>query len=185
EAKETNRPLALIAARVPPVLAWAPELETSARPTTSAASCPGPVPRLAHSTTSPARCLAMAHLWPFPMANGPLSPGSRPPREPHAHGGRPGGEPSEAGGPLSRRRDDDVPGRAAQEVLDVLHGAAQPAVDHLASLAAVVRRQDDVRQREDGVAGRDRLLVEDVERGAGDPPLAERFDQCRLVHQRA
>ncbi len=80
------------------------------------------------------------------------------------------------------RRDDDVPRLSREEVLDVLDGPHQTGVDHLAGVATVVGCQDDVREPEDRVPGRNGLLVEDVEsrrRRCGPREAHRRGRPCR------
>jgi hypothetical protein len=52
-------------------------------------------------------------------------------------------------------------------------------------VAGRVRRDDDVRGVPPRAVGRERLLAEDVEDGAGETACAQRLEQCRLVDQRA
>ena len=68
---------------------------------------------------------------------------------------------------------------------DVLDDAGVVGRVVLPGDVADVRGEQRVGQRPQRVVGRQRLVVVDVERGAGDPLLAQRLDQRRLVDDRA
>ncbi len=55
----------------------------------------------------------------------------------------------------------------------------------LLGAGAEVRREDDVPRRAQRAVGRERLRIEHVERGAGQPAVVERLDERRLVHDAA
>src|SRR5712692_10058972 len=83
------------------------------------------------------------------------------------------------------RLHDHVGGPALEEVLDVQDGAEQAVPDHLGGLPGAVGREDDVRQREDGIAGLERLVVEDVEARRRDAPRLEGLEQRGAFHEGA
>src|SRR5256714_13464877 len=90
---------------------------------------------------------------------------------------------------LSRRllhgRDDDVGGLAREEILDVLHRAQEAVADDLGRLPRVVGREHHGVEAEDRVARLERLVVEDVEPGAGDLFRGQRVQQRFTLDQRA
>ena len=55
--------------------------------------------------------------------------------------------------------------RSAQKIADIIDRAPQPILNHLARHPRVVRREHDVRQREQLIVRRQRLLMKNVERG--------------------
>lgn len=54
---------------------------------------------------------------------------------------------------------------------------------HLAGPAREMGRQGDLVQADQGVIGRQRLAVEDVQRRTRDPARLQGLDQCSLVHE--
>jgi hypothetical protein len=70
-------------------------------------------------------------------------------------------------------------------MLDVDDGAEQPVAHHLGGLPGVVRGEHHVGQGEDGIVGGQRLLVEDVQAGAEDLPVAEGGGQRVALHEGA
>src|SRR5215470_5067859 len=72
-------------------------------------------------------------------------------------------------------------GRAAEERLDVLERLAKEDPVGLLGHVAQVRGDHRVRELAERVVERQRLLVEDVEAGAGDGPVPQGPDEGRLV----
>src|SRR5205823_4854393 len=82
--------------------------------------------------------------------------------------------------------DDVVADRfAVEDAENVLDGGDAHAVDRLAGDASDVRGGDEVRQGEERVVLRGRLLVEDVERGAGDAVRLQHVVERLLVDDAA
>src|SRR6266851_4644233 len=76
-------------------------------------------------------------------------------------------------------------GPAVEDREEVLYGDHGHAVDRLARHAGDMGGGDEVLKLQERVVGRGRLLVEDVERGAGDLVAAERVMQRLLVDDAA
>src|ERR671919_2424408 len=73
---------------------------------------------------------------------------------------------------------------AAREGENGLAGAAAAAGEGLFGQRDGVRRENHVVELEQWVVRVDRLLLEDVEGRAGDPPVPERLGQRQLVNDR-
>src|SRR6266850_784527 len=93
--------------------------------------------------------------------------------------------PAGASAPRFDRGDDEVRGLPGQIVLDVLDRAQEPVADDFGGLSGVVRREHHARQGQERVAGLDRLIVEDVEAGAGELVLREGIQERLPLDQRA
>src|SRR2546426_2853372 len=93
--------------------------------------------------------------------------------------------PRQPAGRLSCRRDDQILGLAGEKVLHVLDGAQEAVADDLGGLPGIVRRDDDVGQRQDGIVAGQRLLVEDIEPRAHDFPLFERAQESLAIDEGA
>src|SRR5262249_9012431 len=93
--------------------------------------------------------------------------------------------PAGASAPRFDRGDDDVRGLPGQIVLDVLDRAQEPVADDLGRLPGVVRREHDVLEGQQRVAGLYRLVVEDVEARGAELSLSQRVDQRLTLDQGA
>src|SRR2546428_1153063 len=69
------------------------------------------------------------------------------------------------------RSDHDVRRIAGEIVLDVLDGPQQAVADDFGRLPGVVRREHDVRERDEGIARLERLVVEDRQASPPRPAL--------------
>ena len=67
---------------------------------------------------------------------------------------------------------DDVARKAREKACDVRDGSAKPILDSLRRRSCVVRRDHDIRQREQRIVRRKRFGMKDIEPRARDLPLA-------------
>src|SRR5688572_1275603 len=83
------------------------------------------------------------------------------------------------------RVDEVVRALAGQHAQQLLGGGDAHAGARLDRHAGEVRREHRVVEREQRMAGRQAVVLVDVEHGAGDAPLAQRGDQRRFLDHRA
>ena len=72
-----------------------------------------------------------------------------------------------------------------EEVFDICDSSAKAERDDLFRGAGVVRRDDDVGEREQRIGRRNRLLVKDVESRTGEAATRKRVDERFLIDERA